>query len=605
MKSLILIAALIAGVISMTTAVTLRCAGPHPLGVQAASPAGAPVAQAVWAASRPDAEAGPATKSTGERESSAAPVPALLVSSDDVAPGALPVREPGATAVGWLRLDADLARSLRGAREPRAFSVDLGTGAPSILHLSPREGATPESVPFDGTVAGVPGGTVRGAVRGDAVYALVDLGKDGMVEIRSAGSGLHRVVAIDPTQLPEEAKPRVASAPPVAASPDGGPSAPPAAAPGAAGPVIDLMVLYSPASRAAAGGDAAIRARIDAAIADANSAYANTGLAKRLRLIHADPIPYAEASSDAFGTALDEMTFSFGGLAGVADLRDQHHADLVALLIDDRNYCGLGWIGNPLVSWGHRYGYSVSYWACLGPTYTLPHELGHNEGLAHDVDNARVLGLFDDSHGYQDDGHFHTVMAYDYRFGCDLPCPEIPWFSSPDAFYQGRPTGVRNEADAARTLDAVGAAVAAYRDAPSGCNDGRDDDGDGLVDFGADPGCASPNDTSERDAALVCDDGVDNDGDGLIDGDDPACIDPLFPVEVTTCDDGLDNDGDGLFDHPDDPGCTSPADASERVPACGLLGIELALLLGATRWRRRARGGTTAPRTSPGRTSPA
>jgi|GEM_PF-6573838 len=49
----------------------------------------------------------------------------------------------------------------------------------------------------------------------------------------------------------------------------------------------------------------------------------------------------------------------------------------------------------------------------------------------------------------------------------------------------------------------------------------------------------------------ICDDGIDNDGDGLIDSDDPDC-EPLVRPEI--CDDGIDNDGDGLIDI-EDPDC--------------------------------------------------
>jgi len=45
------------------------------------------------------------------------------------------------------------------------------------------------------------------------------------------------------------------------------------------------------------------------------------------------------------------------------------------------------------------------------------------------------------------------------------------------------------------------------------CNDGIDNDGDGLVDID-DPDCQSPE---------ICDDLIDNDGDGFIDGADPDC----------------------------------------------------------------------------------
>ena len=77
------------------------------------------------------------------------------------------------------------------------------------------------------------------------------------------------------------------------------------------------------------------------------------------------------------------------------------------------------------------------------------------------------------------------------------------------------------------------------------CNDGIEDDGDGLTDFPNDPGCASANDLDERSPALVCDDGADNDGDGLIDFPaDPGCSSPLDTTETSP----LDSDGDGVPD---------------------------------------------------------
>lgn len=59
---------------------------------------------------------------------------------------------------------------------------------------------------------------------------------------------------------------------------------------------------------------------------------------------------------------------------------------------------------------------------------------------------------------------------------------------------------------------------------PVACENGLDDDGDGLADFPADPGCADPADDSEHAANLPCDDGVDNDGDTHVDFPaDPSC----------------------------------------------------------------------------------
>jgi hypothetical protein len=51
----------------------------------------------------------------------------------------------------------------------------------------------------------------------------------------------------------------------------------------------------------------------------------------------------------------------------------------------------------------------------------------------------------------------------------------------------------------------------------------------------------------------ICDNGIDDDEDGLIDGDDPDC---QTPPSTEICDNGIDDDNDGLIDE-DDPNCLS------------------------------------------------
>ncbi|OGG80304.1 hypothetical protein A3A39_03480 [Candidatus Kaiserbacteria bacterium RIFCSPLOWO2_01_FULL_54_13] len=65
----------------------------------------------------------------------------------------------------------------------------------------------------------------------------------------------------------------------------------------------------------------------------------------------------------------------------------------------------------------------------------------------------------------------------------------------------------------------------------------------------------------------ACSDNVDNDGDLSIDGGDPGCASPNDTSELgsTACDDSVDNDGDGLVDYPDDLGCYEPDDTDETT----------------------------------------
>ncbi len=118
------------------------------------------------------------------------------------------------------------------------------------------------------------------------------------------------------------------------------------------------------------------------------------------------------------------------------------------------------------------------------------------------------------------------------------------------------------------------------------CQDGQDNDADGMTDFAAsevtapDSGCASAGDNREADDPVAqCSNGSDDDGDGLTDfapsTGDPGCDSPQDDVEATdaqdppsACSNGIDDDGDGGIDYEHegqaDPGCDSAEDLDEE-----------------------------------------
>lgn len=66
------------------------------------------------------------------------------------------------------------------------------------------------------------------------------------------------------------------------------------------------------------------------------------------------------------------------------------------------------------------------------------------------------------------------------------------------------------------------------------CNDGVDNDSDGLTDYPADPGCTSGVDNDESNGTLVqCANNGDDDADGLFDLEDPGCGSATDTVEST------------------------------------------------------------------------
>ncbi len=105
--------------------------------------------------------------------------------------------------------------------------------------------------------------------------------------------------------------------------------------------------------------------------------------------------------------------------------------------------------------------------------------------------------------------------------------------------------------------------------APKLCNNGADDDNDGLTDYPNDPGCSSQGDNTET-GTDVCDNGLDetNDADALADyrlsGGDTGCTSVTDTSEIDgECDDKTDNDGDGQIDYSADAGCSSYQDNDE------------------------------------------
>jgi hypothetical protein len=159
--------------------------------------------------------------------------------------------------------------------------------------------------------------------------------------------------------------------------------------------------------------------------------------------------------------------------------------------------------------------------------------------------------------------------------------------------------------------DALAAAEALAR---TECEDGVDNDGDGLADFDpelGDPGCDAADDASERSSTLPCDNALDDDGDGLADyasavgAGDPGCRAPTWTREDPECQNGVEDDGDGFVDFdggasqglpPEqqtapDPQCVDhPWRNSERNDGCGL-GAELAFALAFAHRRARRRAG--------------
>jgi hypothetical protein len=191
------------------------------------------------------------------------------------------------------------------------------------------------------------------------------------------------------------------------------------------------------------------------AIEEANELFVNSGLGNiQLRLAHTQVINYDARTDDQF-THLYTMVDGLGPFKDVRRLRDEKHADIVGLIIDNPKGCGLSTRVRP----DSDEAFFVVHHACATTMMSIPHEIGHILGIRHDrfVDESNVPLAY--GHGYVNGTKWRDVMSYNE--GCG-GCPRIPYWSNPRVMYKGEPTGTR-AADSARVILELAERVSRFR----------------------------------------------------------------------------------------------------------------------------------------------
>ncbi len=146
----------------------------------------------------------------------------------------------------------------------------------------------------------------------------------------------------------------------------------------------------------------------------------------------------------------------------------------------------------------------------------------------------------------------------------------------------------------------TGCTPSTYEEGTALCNDGCDNDGNGVYDCNEDTCCGSVEcgagtvcgggscTTASETSLTYCEDGCDNDGDGVYDCNDSGCCDALsglcgsgtvcgstsctpasFEEGTTYCTDGCDNDGNGVYDCNESACCASLGSGCATGTVCG------------------------------------
>lgn len=236
------------------------------------------------------------------------------------------------------------------------------------------------------------------------------------------------------------------------------------------GRLIDVMVVWTPSAQTAGGGAAAMQSLAQASIDNSNLTYLNSGIAQRLRLVHAQQLSYTERTTcpqggNKFDCAIYDITGNGEGeMDSVHALRDTHGADLVSLFINDNAACGVAW----MFTGSAGSGFSVLGWnGCPVANKSFVHELGHNMGAHHDPYVAPGPGAYAYSHGIVNlASRWRDVLAYNNQCAATAPftsCTRIQYMSNPKLTYGGAALGDPSVRNNSHTLNKTAKAVAAFR----------------------------------------------------------------------------------------------------------------------------------------------
>lgn len=319
---------------------------------------------------------------------------------------------------------------------------------------------TPTDIGFAwvGTLEGIPGSHVT-LVYGEGVLVGNITRPGAAYRVMYTPAGVHVIEEVDPKAFPPELEPTPVPDSDGELSPMTGQMGS-VTAMADSGVRFDVLVVYTTAAKNAAGGTAGIKNLINLGISETNTAYSNSGVIPRLRLVYSGEVSYTESGN--LQTDRDRLQNpSDGHMDNVHSLRNTYGADLVKLVVSTSagGACGIAFLmcgSNPSFE---SSAFSVTARNCISPNYTFGHELGHNMGSNHAPDDPTGCGAFNYSFGYKDPlDRFRTVMAYD----CSPSCPRVLHFSNPSVYYSGAVTGTSTQNNAT-SINNVRTVVANFR----------------------------------------------------------------------------------------------------------------------------------------------
>ncbi len=251
---------------------------------------------------------------------------------------------------------------------------------------------------------------------------------------------------------------------------------------------LDVLYLYTNSARIDAGGNpsdpldtGAIRSLIQGAVDDTNFAFEQSNLNHiRIRAVHDELLQGFTPSGTSNGFISDLRDLRTD--SDIQALRNAVDADFVSVILRNQSsggpvfFCGYAFVQrpgcdniNPIPDCGVGESFSeyAFHWVaqnCMRTNFTFTHELGHNLGCEHHPESTSITPdeasfPWSFAHRVYTPVSFGTIMAPGSGAVRKLH------FSNPDINFEGVPTGIVDERENARTIDALAPIAANFRNA--------------------------------------------------------------------------------------------------------------------------------------------
>jgi len=208
---------------------------------------------------------------------------------------------------------------------------------------------------------------------------------------------------------------------------------------------VDVLVGYTTNALVEAGSRSQMIAMLNLAISDSTLINTNSKLSTlRFRMVGVTG-PYDMEDSDIDNVLQTIRNSSTSVGAELVPKRTAVGADIVMMITNNANYCGVASQMQTLSVNFKTYAFAVVKYQCAVGSYSFTHELGHVLGVTHNKGEGGP-GLYSYSYGWRSGaGAYRSLMSYP-------PGTRLPVWSNPNVTYVGYACGDALDADNVKTL---------------------------------------------------------------------------------------------------------------------------------------------------------